>query len=43
MHAHGGGSRFLMNVRKEAFRAAIKLIKKHGATSIFPTLSSSLF
>ena len=33
----------LMNVRKRAFRAAIRAHQKHGATSIFPTLSSSPF
>lgn len=43
MHAHGGGGHDFTECTEEAFRAAIKAHQKHGATSIFPTLSSSSF
>lgn len=43
MHAHGGGGRDFTECTEEAFRTAIKAHQKHGATSIFPTLSSSPF
>ena len=43
MHAHGGGGHDFNECTEEAFRAAIKAHQKHGATSIFPTLSSSPF
>lgn len=43
MHAHGGGGHDFNECTEEAFRAAVKAHQKHGATSIFPTLSSSPF
>lgn len=43
MHAHGGGGHDFNECTEEAFRAAVKAHQKHGATSIFPTLSSSSF
>lgn len=43
MHAHGGGGHDFTECTKEAFRTAVKAHQKHGATSIFPTLSSSPF
>lgn len=43
MHAHGGGGRDFTECTEAAFRTAIKAHQKHGATSIFPTLSSSPF
>ena len=43
MHAHGGGGHDFNECTEEAFRAAIRAHQKHGATSIFPTLSSSPF
>lgn len=43
MHAHGGGGHDFTECTEDAFRAAIKVHQKHGATSIFPTLSSSSF
>lgn len=41
MHVHGGGGRDFMEGSKEAFETAIEAHRKHGTTSIFPTLSSS--
>ena len=41
MHAHGGGG--FTECTEEAFRTAVKAHQRHGATSIFPTLSSSPF
>ncbi len=41
MHAHGGGGRDFSECTEEAFRTAIKAHQKHGATSIFPTVSAS--
>ncbi len=41
MHAHGGGGRDFSECTEEAFRTAIAAHQKHGATSIFPTVSSS--
>lgn len=43
MHAHGGGGHGFTECTEEAFRTAVKAHQKHGATSIFPTLSSSPF
>lgn len=43
MHAHGGGSHDFTECTEEAFRTAVKAHQRHGATSIFPTLSSSPF
>lgn len=43
MHAHGGGGHDFTECTPEAFRTAIHAHLKHGATSIFPTLSSSPF
>ena len=43
MHAHGGGGHDFTECTEEAFREAVKAHQKHGATSIFPTLSSSTF
>lgn len=43
MHAHGGGGHDFSECTEEAFRSAVKSHQKHGATSIFPTLSSSPF
>lgn len=42
-HAHGGGGRDFTECTEEAFRTAVKAHQRHGATSIFPTLSSSSF
>ncbi len=41
MHAHGGGGRDFSECTEEAFRTAISAHQKHGATSIFPTVSAS--
>ncbi len=41
MHAHGGGGRDFSECNEEAFRTAIAAHQKHGATSIFPTVSAS--
>ena len=43
MHAHGGGGQDFTECTEEAFRTAVKAHQRHGATSIFPTLSSSPF
>ena len=43
MHAHGGGGHDFTECTEEAFRTAIAAHMKHGATSFFPTLSSSPF
>lgn len=43
MHVHGGGGHDFTEGSKEAFTKAISAHLKHGATSIFPTLSSSTF
>ncbi len=43
MHAHGGGGHDFTECTEEAFRKAVKAHQKHGATSIFPTLSASTF
>lgn len=41
MHVHGGGGRDFMEATKEAFNTAISVHRKHGTTSIFPTISSA--
>ena len=41
MHAHGGGGHDFTECTEEAFRQAVKAHQLHGATSIFPTMSSS--
>ncbi len=43
MHAHAGGGHDFTECTEEAFRTAVKAHQRHGATSIFPTLSSSPF
>ena len=43
MHAHGGGGHDFTDCTEEAYRTAVKAHQRHGATSIFPTLSSSPF
>ena len=43
MHAHGGGGHDFTEGTDEAFREATQAHLKHGATSIFPTLSSTSF
>ena len=41
MNVHGGGGHDFKECTEEAFRTAIAAHLKHGATSIFPTLSAS--
>ena len=43
MHAHGGGGHDFTETTEEAFRAATMAHLKHGATGMFPTLSSTSF
>lgn len=43
MHIHGGNGHDFTEGTKEAFEAAVGAHLKHGATSIFPTLSSTSF
>ncbi|WP_303913724.1 N-acetylglucosamine-6-phosphate deacetylase [Bacteroides mediterraneensis] len=43
MHAHGGGGHDFTEGTVEAFQKATQAHLKHGATSIFPTLSSTSF
>lgn len=43
MHVHGGGGSDFTEATPEAFRTAVKAHLAHGATTIFPTLSSSSF
>ena len=43
MHAHGGGGYDFTEGTTEAFQKATQAHLKHGATSIFPTLSSTSF
>ena len=43
MHAHGGGGYDFTECTEEAFRGAIRAHLRHGATSFYPTLSSSPF
>lgn len=41
IHVHGGGGRDFMEGTEEAFVTAVEAHRKHGTTSILPTLSSS--
>jgi N-acetylglucosamine-6-phosphate deacetylase len=41
IHVHGGGGRDFMECTEDAFVVAVEAHRKHGTTSIFPTLSSS--
>lgn len=41
LHVHGGGGRDFMETTEEAFLEAIAAHRRHGTTSIAPTLSSS--
>ena len=41
MHVHGGGGHNFVEATPEAFDAAIQVHLKHGATAIFPTLTST--
>ena len=41
MHVHGGGGHDFKEGTDEAFRTAVQAHLRHGATSIFPPLSSS--
>ena len=43
MHAHGGGGCDFTECTEEAFRTAIAAHLKHGATTIFPTVSSTTY
>lgn len=43
MHVHGGGGHDFTEATEEAFTCAVNAHLQHGATSIFPTLSSSSF
>lgn len=43
MHTHGGGGTDFTEATEEAFSTAVNAHLKHGATSIFPTLSSTSF
>ena len=43
MHSHGGGGHDFTETTPEAFQAIAQAHLKHGATSMFPTLSSSTF
>lgn len=41
IHVHGGGGRDFMEGTEEAFMTAVEAHRRHGTTSIYPTLSSS--
>lgn len=41
LHVHGGGGRDFMEGTEEAFMTAVLAHRRHGTTSMFPTLSSS--
>ncbi|MDE6206344.1 MAG: N-acetylglucosamine-6-phosphate deacetylase [Muribaculaceae bacterium] len=41
LHVHGGGGCDFMECTKEAFETAVMAHRRHGTTSIYPTLSSS--
>ena len=43
MHSHGGAGYDFTEATPEAFEAIVQAHLKHGATSIFPTLSSTTF
>ena len=41
LHVHGGGGHDFMEGTEEAFRVSIATHRKHGTTSLFPTLAAS--
>ena len=41
LHVHGGGGRDFMEATKDAFTTAVETHRRHGTTSMFPTLASS--
>lgn len=41
LHVHGGGGRDFMEATDEAFKTAVMAHRRHGTTSMFPTLASS--
>lgn len=41
LHVHGAGGRDFLEASEEAFTTAIDVHRRHGTTSIFPTLSST--
>ena len=41
IHVHGGGGRDFMEGTRDAFETAVLTHRRHGTTSMFPTLSSS--
>lgn len=41
LHVHGGGGRDFMEATREAFETAVAVHRRHGTTSMFPTLASS--
>lgn len=43
MHSHGGGGHDFTEGTPEAFQTATQALLKHGATTLFPTLSSTSF
>ena len=43
MHSHGGGGRDFTEATPDAFETIVQAHLKHGATTIFPTLSSTTF
>lgn len=43
MHSHGGGGHDFTEATPEAFQAIVQAHLKHGATTMFPTLSSTTF
>ena len=43
MHAHGGSGHDFNECTEEAFRSIVQAHLKHGATSFYPTISSSPF
>ena len=43
LHAHGGGGHDFTECTEEAYRKIVETHMKRGATSIFPTMSSSTF
>ena len=41
LHVHGGGGRDFMEATEDAFNTAVMTHRRHGTTSIFPTLASA--
>lgn len=41
LHVHGGGGRDFMEASVDAFTTAINVHRRHGTTSMFPTISSA--